>query len=668
MINFRKKLISAVLILIILLRLSYPVVVLADVAVVDTPTPTPTAEITPTPDPAVTIDASSDATVTNNNNSTADSGNNIGLTNCLTPSPTPDISIDGALPSPTPTPTETLCPSPTPDPSATTIDTGNATSITNVQNDVGVNSINSIINNDTQSVLGTQNSDVSLGSNNVSPNVSSAPIGIGQPEIGLNTIDNSATLTNTVVSIASTGGNLASGSAIIVTGDAYSVVSVVNNVSLTLVNSALQILSLNIFGTLNGNVVLPDANATACDLCNSNTNQEINNNAVITNNINSQAISGQNSITDTAAATISSGQSMSIVNLINLVNSLFIGSNVKGIFVNVFGQWNGNFVGWGDISSATGGSNLILLNSALSDPAFSCNCTSSSDITNKTVVDNNVTSIANTGKNNASGGTDNSIKTGNAYSEVSILNLINTTFVNSSGVFAFINIFGKLNGDIGGFSKFQVNESAPEQAKPSDVDNKDQGGGYLSMTQFNNVGEYVLPGDTVTFNIKIKNPGSGIVRNAKVHLDLVRDGKIVGGANFNIGDISEGRGKTLTTGLVLSKGAHAGQYTADAVVEGTSGDNAVSAEAISGFLVYSPSSFVNGIQEKKDNPKVLSASTSVKDDTNYPTGASIDIKTLLFLALLYLIVRILRNYKEIVRISQSKSVLTFFEFAQRMLM
>lgn len=674
-----KTLSVCIAIVLLFFRILYPVVSLAQ-EVTDTPTPTPdnSATVTPTPtdDPSPTpddpsnLDASSSADVNNNSNNLGDSGDN-AIIPCVSPTPTPSIdpSItpdpDAAI-TPTSTPTSAPCPSPTP--GHTTIDTGDATSGVSVTNNENVTTVNSSDNTESQDVTGTQSGDVNLG--NTSPDLASntSPTSSADSPSDLN-VDNSATLNNSVVSIALTGANDASGSGTILTGDAYSVVSVINNVNLTLVNSAIQILTLNIYGVIDGNIILPDLPESSCN-CGDGTTQNITNNATVNNNVNSEAVSGQNTIQG-GSGYIMTGDATSIVNLLNLVNSIFASTNVQALFINVFGQWNGDFLGWGDISSANGGTTLMFLNTNATEGGINCGCSTNSNIDNNALVNNDVTSIADTGNNTITGGGKDKIITGNAYSSVSVVNMVNTTFIDSNGIFAFINIFGILNGDIGSFSNVysqNSQDSNASQDNQNDNSNQDSGGGMFSVTNQNNVGKFVLPGDTVTFTVDVKNTGSGKIHDGKVDLFLIRGGNNVGGGEFSIGDIDPGHSKTLITGLVMGKNAHLGQYTADANVQGTSGGLSLSQEAFSTFLVSNGGYFVTGSGHGQSS--LVLADSKVNNGKN-PAAAnsnSKEFQELLILALLYFIVKTMRNYRELGRIARSKSVSAFIRTAQRMLL
>jgi len=119
-----------------------------------------------------------------------------------------------------------------------------------------------------------------------------------------------------------------------------------------------------------------------------------------------------------------------------------------------------------------------------------------------------------------------------------------------------------LERDIGGASNFAALSSQGQDNGNSDnnsnvqvasSDSVQEQGGQLAVTNTNNVGAFVYPGDTVTFFEKVNNTGTGKVYGVKLNLYLIKNGQPVGGTTFDLGDIEAGHGKTLTTGFVLSK-------------------------------------------------------------------------------------------------------------------
>jgi len=640
----------------------------------DTPTPTPTPDTqdalnallpTPTPTPTVdpadpTLDTSDSATdsgqinqddatgsadptitntgdVTNDINSNGNSGENTANS---------DGSTNGK------------------GHSDSSIDTGDATSVTNNDNSLNTVNVNSNLIVQSVNIYLTQNADINL----------SDPITIAAQEIVnhpndptvnvlFTSINNYAYLTNDIFNSANTGGNsinTSGGSAQINTGDAYSLVSSINKVNFVEINSVVHLVTINIFGNLNGNIILPDlTTATAnCSTCGVSLN--INNDATVTNNVTSTANSGGNTL-NANGGSISTGDATGEANVLNLVNTNVLGSTDALLFINVYGTWNGSFIGWGDFSPQAGGTSLAFATTIPSDATggTDCGCVGDLSINNNAIVINNITSTANTGDNTINGGRS-SIQTGQAFSLVSLFNLVNTNFINSFGFFGFINIFGNWTGNIGGQSEFGLNsnsnnndgssaDSADNSGSDNSTANSDvmEQGGLLSATNTNNVGKFVYPGDTVTFFVTAKNTGTGKVYGVKAYLYLIYNGENVRGTTFDLGDIDAGKGKKLTTGFVLSNKALKGSYTARVELTGNVGpDNSqVTASADSFFNVFVNPAFASDNIHNKINPAVLGS--------NYPAAAIKDTapsKDLALYALLgtvlsYLILRGIRQRK-----------------------
>ena len=572
-----------------------------------TTSPSPSPSSVPSPSPTEAVNASNSATVSNNISSTAISGDNTISATSSADIATSSASQDqGALPAS----------------GGSSVNTGNSVSAVNTTNNVNSNSVNSKVVNQTINLFIAQNGNLSLNDPFVivTDAVQTHP---NEPvvNVSVTNVNNFAYLANDIISYANSGQNSVSGaesSAVINTGNAYSLVSLLNQVNFTVVNSQVHVITINIFGKLNGNIVLPNINSsTSCTGCGVNLNT--NNNANVSNNVDSTAISGQNSIVATESAGITTGVAKSVVSNINIVNSNYYGTNVRVLYINDFGNWNGNFVGWGSSGPREGGASLVFYslgpnNGTGEDGCLNCAVGALNSTSSATVL-NNITSLANSGGNNINGG--GLILTGNSYSAVSVINFINSNFINSIGFFGFINIFGSWTGDIGGQSNFDAlntnnnnqdnnANNQPQIASSSQNSNSVQeNGGLLSVSQYNNTGPFVYPGDTVTFFAKTKNPGTGKVYGAKLMLFLLYNGKNAGGGIFNIGDIPAEKQVNFNTGLVLSKHANPGKYIARVFVYGKTGpnDTVVSATADSNFTVFGGAIINRNIE--KPNKEVL---------------------------------------------------------------
>jgi hypothetical protein len=495
---------------------------------------------------------------------------------------------------------------------AATIHTGDAISITNVENAVNTTNINSEIINQTINLFVDKNGDLDLSN----PSFIISNIASSRPEdavinVSIVNVNNYSYLSNDIVSSVDTGKNIVEGQkyALIETGDAYSLVSVLNQVNMTVVNSKIHLITVNIFGDLMGNIILPDLPTPEnCDNC--DINIDINNNANLENNIDSAVITGQNIINASESAQITTGEAKSSVSNINVVNESLIGANIQNVYINNMGTWNGDFAGWENYDAGIAGESKSLCATCAAGLI---------SIENDAEITNNISSTANTGGNYVKS-QNAAIKTGRAISAVSLFNFVNTTIINSFGFFGFINIFGSWTGNVGPKSSFTV-ENPPNQNgddvriidqnqtetsnDQSSQSQKKAEGGLLSVSQYNNVGEYVFPGDTVTFFIQARNIGEGMVYGATLDLLLIKNGQNVGGAIFKLGNIDIKKKILITTGLVLSKDAQAGSYVARAIVHGTVGEEnkEVSANADSSFSVWGKESqTLSSATEGKNGP------------------------------------------------------------------
>lgn len=566
-----------------------------------------------------------EAEVTNEVDSTAISGEN--SIEQPTPTPSPTVSLEEAeqateaaetesTEEPETTPDESL--NLAPEASPAVIETGDAVSVVEVENEVNSTEVNSQVLYQTLNIFVSQDGNIDL---------TTTPLTIAdnvfvqnnnqEPVVNVAVIDNQnfAFLSNEIVSLANTGGNSIEGAeeATIDTGDAYSVVSLLNKVNTTFIDSTIHVVTINIFGNINGDILLPEFSSE--DTCCGEV-VEIESSAVVENDVDSSAVSGQNSIISSEDASITTGDANSVVNLINIVNTNLIDVTFYHLFINTFGQWLGDFLGWNNLEASAGGGNLSLSSTSSGDSGDS-SCSTCSDmvlIENNACVVNNVSSTANTGGNSINGG-EATINTGDAYSAVSIINFINTSIIHSLGFLGFINIFGLLDGDVGGASLFTTSEpeSEPESELSPEVENTSEQesgpstreeGGLLEVSQYNNVGTHVLPGDTITFFVMVKNPGTGRVYDTNLKISLLNNGLDMGGATFDLGTIDPGKGVKVTTGLVLSQDAEAGEYIARAVATGYVGpdNDLISASADSTFLIaaFNPFPAIPGITQEAE--------------------------------------------------------------------
>ena len=621
--KFRKYLSIGLILLIVFVRLAGPVSILAQEA---DPTPTPTEEVTPTPTPPeagqaevtptptpteTTTDLTNEGTLNNDVTSGANTGEN-------TATQSGELDSDSASSTGSGSDPEASGSENGGGDDSAAVNSGDAAAVTVGENAVNTNVINSKVYHHTLNLFISENGDLNLSD----PFAIASNIVVTEENtdsvvnVLATSVDNYAYLSNDVVSIANTGANTIEGSmtAEINTGNAISVVSLLNQVNFTIEGSTLHVVTINIFGKLTGNIVLPEFSALeSCSTCGMSVNVE--NQATVNNNVNSEANTGENGIVYEDNGSISTGDAASVVNLTNWINTNIIGLLIFNLVINVFGEWTGQFLGWGDIPAGDG---LVFNYISGGEGGQGCCPTGDLSIFNQATVDNNILSVANTGENQATG-QNASINTGNAISIVTLANFVNTNFINSIGFFGFINIFGEWNGNIGGASYFITPTPSPEALSEEvlteeEYDGTREDGGLLEVSQKNNVGAFVNPGDTVTFFIDVKNPGTGKIYETKLHLYLVYDGQNVGGTVFDLGVINPKKKAIVTTGFVLSDDAPAGEYVAVALAKGLAGEERKEIVSVSeskflvGGVVFD--NLVLGEDEEGDVPSILGTSNT----------------------------------------------------------
>lgn len=527
-------------------------------------------EATPTPSPGAELGISNEALVEDDVNSTATTGENeiIEATASATPTPTPTPDQDHEVPPEGGGEEE--------EEDTAEIETGGAVSVTEVENSVNTTEVNSEVLFQTLNIFVPQDIDLTVSPLTIADEVINND-GNQDEIINVKILDgiNYAYVENNIDSMANSGNNSIEGGedATINTGDAYSAVSLLNKVNATIVDSTVHVVTINIFGEVDGNIILPELGGgeecCAGDLT-------VSNSAVVKNNVESLANSGQNSIEtggeSTDSASIKTGDAKSVVNVNNVVNKTLKDTVFYYLYITVLGTWIGDFLGWDDFGYLEGGDNLTLSSSNLGLGDVCPSCAGDIYLNNHAYVKNNVSSYANTGGNKVKGEDETEINTGSAYSSVSIFNLINTSIIRSFGFFGSVNIFGTLKGNIGGASLFEV-EKAKEDPVIESLQGDDQpspreSGGQLEIYQYNNVNDFVYPGDTVTFFVDIRNPGTGKVYDSVLEIKLIKDGVDKGGVFFELGDINKGEGYRIITGIELSPDAEKGSYLANAKVYG----------------------------------------------------------------------------------------------------
>ncbi len=285
-------------------------------------------------------------------------------------------------------------------------------------------------------------------------------LGCGDSDVTINA-DNEATVTNSLIVRAMTGGNecTAEGDCSITTGNAYAAGNAVNLVNTNIIDSNYLLVSLNSFGDLGNDIVLPGAeffsNLMAQNAGGNGGSLEVtaNNTATVTDTTSADAGTGDNAAgSEEGSSSVNTGNAISSATAFNQVNSNLIGGTQIFMLFRVWGDWSGSIQGlpegmmWEETPFG------IVLKNEDGTPA-STGALRSGDLevnTNNTAeVNNNVEVYALTGDNRASSEEgDASITTGNAYASANSVNMVNTNVIGRNWIFMIFNIFGNFSGNI----------------------------------------------------------------------------------------------------------------------------------------------------------------------------------------------------------------------------
>jgi len=356
---------------------------------------------------------------------------------------------------------------------------------------------------------------------------------------------NEAIVKNNVTVRADTGKNMASttagGNVGIDTGDAYAAANVLNLVNTNFINSSYFLASFNNFGDLNDDIVLPETVFFEEMLAQGGSIPDLNSSSYVVNNTNAEsffgtttanAITGENVATTTGEGygEILTGKANSSADSYTLANQTRVGGSSVYFVFKVWGEWSGEIKGlprgmtwrqtpYGIEVFSTGASSVRGDSLGTYNSSFFL-----ASSTNEAIVHTDVDVLATTGQNEAlSEDGVATIRTGDAYAQASVVNMVNTNIVGRNWMFATFNIFGDWSGDIsfGGHS--------PD----------------LNLGAVSSITEPVAPDTDVTYEFTVTNNGT-IAANG-VELSTMYNKNLL---TLNPG----GTGRTTTEGMRFSIG------------------------------------------------------------------------------------------------------------------
>ena len=456
-----------------------------------------------------------------------------------------------------------------------------------------------------------------------------------------------------------------------------------NFINLNLLLSSWYFLLLNNFGFWDGTVDSwenpassnPQESETATyelnnpnQLASDTTNTDGGNTPVLNENtvevsaaVSATAISGQNQTLRNLYSLIKTGKSIALANLFNFLNTNIIASNFFMPIINLFGSWKGNLVfaypnlqvemsadkenvsygdtlnynvkytnvGYEEARNVTLNINLPVEASLLSvsGPTFSANAnqlqffvgnvgSKAEESFSFSVTIQRPTS-QNKGGNIFAKLFSSLIRpveaAENGKELVTTANIATPdpetdTSKNNSSVVTYLITSENID------SNSQTGDSSPqEDTDPGLIPE-------LEVTSSNNTGEFIYPGDIVTFFVTVKNKGLGKAKSVIAYQNILLDSMTISKNQFSLGDIEGGKNKKLTFSIQIPKYALPGVYDSliYAEAESQSGKIFSSNDSFSQFRVKS--NVLGAIIEvkTKDDGSVLAAESNVA-----PSGNSI---------------------------------------------
>lgn len=332
---------------------------------------------------------------------------------------------------------------------------------------------------------------------NDNPGDDSTNEAIADKEEDTNTDNNNSATVNNEMDVTGVSGQNEQiendGQVDITTGRIKILANLMNFINSNFSGDKWSFIMINVFGGLNGDIVLPsedpyltdengqviaqntnvgDDSTSSSTASSSETTTTTNtNNVALTNSVSADGISGQNEqVGNDGAMTIDSGQIDVATRVKNFLNFNITGNNFVFLVVNVFGKWMGQIVGfadWGTIDAPSEGTFAALSvgqdqtpqgsdTSSSGGGENSTNVADASYINNTNVNNANTATISNdmditgiSGQNtqstNDGGG---SIKTGWVEIDANLLNIINMNVSGKKWMMVFLNVFGDFMGDL----------------------------------------------------------------------------------------------------------------------------------------------------------------------------------------------------------------------------
>ncbi|MBY0538024.1 DUF11 domain-containing protein [Patescibacteria group bacterium] len=331
----------------------------------------------------------------------------------------------------------------------TSIVTGDALAAANILNVVNTTSVNSqgeiifaqLHNNQTNALDFRPQSSTSVPCD-LHTCLSSDAVSVG--------VINGATIDNTIFLESITGNNELEtnlGNALIETGDAFTGLNLVTIANSTFIDSHYLVVTVNAFRDVTGDIIFPGLNNFFTSAVSTvPTNIDIQNQALVTSNIESNSNTGNNTVDGNVTTTLT-GNAKSVTQTINSINSALLGGDSMVIMLKVHGDWLGEIQGLiPEIEVIKGDDGSYYLTNSNQGSTAAAQRTVSA--TNTAAITTNATLTANSGQNTITGADSSLITTGDALIGANVVTVANATVIGRNWTLAIINIFGDFTGNL----------------------------------------------------------------------------------------------------------------------------------------------------------------------------------------------------------------------------
>jgi len=467
---------------------------------------------------------------------------------------------------------------------------------------------------------------------------------IGEVKVVISENQEQINLENNIEVLASTGQNQIKGvegekEIVIKTGEATALANVINIVNTNISDSEFFFEVVNILSPTESDLILSRPEKLESSVI-SPQNEGEDREVEISNHLEVLALTGANEeINNGGDNIITTGDASAQANVFSLVNLDFWHQDYSLLVINDLGNWTGKVRG-------------ELLPEIIEENVDRETQREENLIEEKkTILKNNIQVSALTGENQISenqGGA--SIQTGEARSLANVFNLVNLNISESRFFIWVVNILDNWSGDI--IFAYSGEETPGENKKEDEEDEEgvDQKQPKLEISVKNNVGEFVYPGDTITFEIMVRNVGEASSYNTRLTQKLFSEAFVdFGTAEFDLRTIEAGKSGRLSFGLKLIDNGELfpGLYETKTIVKGfaPNGIEVVSNEVKTSFMIKTKKvSLLPGVKAKTEERKILGSTETI----NPPRRKSICPYFLLFvLTLFYLFVKLLKRKRHL---------------------